>query len=88
MSAAQVKHALVELRAQLSPIARYLYLRRLQLEAPPTFYSLLSACTQEILPDVYTPTVGEVRASAAAVCVRRSRGDLTHPALAGVSALP
>ncbi|KAL4857157.1 NADP-dependent malic enzyme [Chlorella vulgaris] len=54
-----VATAMKELRTQPTDLDRYLALRRLQRDNPPLFYRLLLANTEEILPFVYTPTVGE-----------------------------
>eukprot|EP01023_Acetabularia_acetabulum_P045870 TRINITY_DN4674_c0_g2_i1.p1 TRINITY_DN4674_c0_g2~~TRINITY_DN4674_c0_g2_i1.p1 ORF type:complete len:556 (+),score=95.47 TRINITY_DN4674_c0_g2_i1:93-1670(+) len=40
-------------------IDRYMYLRDLQATAPDQFFKLLMRNTEEILPYIYTPTVGE-----------------------------
>jgi malate dehydrogenase (oxaloacetate-decarboxylating)(NADP+) len=41
------------------PIDRYLLLRDLCRLSPKVYYSLLLQHTEEILPYIYTPTVGE-----------------------------
>ncbi|GAB4819191.1 hypothetical protein N2152v2_006237 [Parachlorella kessleri] len=60
-SASKVEQSLIAWRAIEEPIERYMYLRRLQSQNPRVFYKLLLANTEEILPYVYTPTVGEAR---------------------------
>ena len=54
-----VHSALEEMRGIDSPIERYLYIRSLRREASAVFYALLYMHVQEVLPYVYTPTVGE-----------------------------
>ena len=41
------------------PIDKYVFLRRLQSENADSFYRLLMQNAMEIMPFVYTPTVGE-----------------------------
>lgn len=55
----KVVNALGELRDQPSGIQKFMFLRSLQKTNPIVFYKLLLANTEEILPFVYTPTVGE-----------------------------
>ncbi|CAL5223762.1 g6326 [Coccomyxa viridis] len=62
--------ALEEVRAKNTDIDKYLYLKHLQRESEPAFYRLLLQQTEEILPIVYTPTVGEA-------CQRYHRLPLT-----------
>ena len=47
------------LRRLEAPIDKYLHLRDLQQADPAAFFRLLCANTEEVLPFVYTPTVGE-----------------------------
>ncbi|KAK3244840.1 hypothetical protein CYMTET_45564 [Cymbomonas tetramitiformis] len=47
------------LRAIDADINKYLYLRRLRLDDPNMYYRLLLLHSQELMPFVYTPTVGE-----------------------------
>ena len=54
-----VHNALEQMRAVDSPIERYLYIRSLRQDAPEVFYALLYKHVEEVLPYVYTPTVGE-----------------------------
>lgn len=54
-----VHSALENMRIKDSPIERYLYIRSLRKEASDIFYALLYLHVQEVLPYVYTPTVGE-----------------------------
>ena len=51
--------ALARFRAERSPIEKYLFLRRVKLVQPHVFFALLCHNVHEILPFVYTPTVGE-----------------------------
>jgi malate dehydrogenase (oxaloacetate-decarboxylating)(NADP+) len=51
--------ALARMRAIQLPIQRYLFIRDLKQAAPDVFYALLYKNVQEVLPFVYTPTVGE-----------------------------
>jgi malate dehydrogenase (oxaloacetate-decarboxylating)(NADP+) len=52
-------HAMKRFRATKTPIARYLFLRDLQLFNPNVYFHMLMTRTEEILPFIYTPTVGE-----------------------------
>lgn len=52
-------HALRRFRSTKSPIQKYLFLRDLQLFNPRVYFHLLMTCTEELLPFIYTPTVGE-----------------------------
>jgi hypothetical protein len=54
-----VHSALEEMRAIAAPIERYMYIRSLKQRTPEVFYALLYMHVQEVLPYVYTPTVGE-----------------------------
>ncbi|EIE27596.1 cytosolic NADP malic enzyme [Coccomyxa subellipsoidea C-169] len=54
-----VASTLEDIRSKEHDIDKYLYLRNLQRQREPEFYSLLVQHTEEILPYVYTPTVGE-----------------------------
>ncbi|MEW5303428.1 MAG: hypothetical protein WDW36_006121 [Sanguina aurantia] len=47
------------LKAVASPIEKYLQLRTLAVENIPEYYKLLLNHTEEVLPFIYTPTVGE-----------------------------
>jgi malic enzyme len=51
--------ALQRIRAQSLPIDKYLLLRHLKQQRPDIFFMLLIGNVHEILPFVYTPTVGE-----------------------------
>lgn len=51
--------ALRAFRAAPLPIDKYVFLRRLQSENADAFYRLLMTNAMEIMPFVYTPTVGE-----------------------------
>lgn len=42
-----------------TPIAKYLYLRAIGVDNPAAYYHILLTHTAEILPFIYTPTVGE-----------------------------
>ncbi|GBG68534.1 hypothetical protein CBR_g3078 [Chara braunii] len=50
---------LVAMRKQPTDLDRYLYVRHLQDNQPERFFKLLMHHAQELLPYVYTPTVGE-----------------------------
>jgi len=52
-------HAMRRFRATKTPIARYLFLRDLQLFNPRVYFHMLMTRTEELLPFIYTPTVGE-----------------------------
>jgi len=46
-------------KTDIKPIHKYLYLRYCQHFRPELFYRILCECVEEVLPMVYTPTVGE-----------------------------
>ena len=52
--------ALNGFRAASRAIDKYVFLRRLQTEDAGSFYRLLMNNSMEVMPYVYTPTVGEV----------------------------
>ena len=54
---------LAVLRALKDPLDRYVYLRDLRAVDEPGFFRLLQAHAQELLPVVYTPTVGDAALS-------------------------
>ncbi|WP_445488910.1 NAD-dependent malic enzyme [Rhodopseudomonas sp. RCAM05734] len=56
--AEQVERRLLALRGLSNDLDRYVYLRDLQDTNETLFYSLLVSNTEELLPIVYTPTVG------------------------------
>ena len=55
----QAARALLNIRAKTSSIERYAYLAALQNENETLFYRVVVANLQEMLPLVYTPTVGQ-----------------------------
>ncbi|MBX3228567.1 MAG: NAD-dependent malic enzyme [Labilithrix sp.] len=55
----QVERRLKAFRAELTPLEKYGFLRGLQDTNETIFYALLGAHLEEMLPIVYTPTVGE-----------------------------
>src|ERR1700685_3854910 len=55
----QVSRRLKALRAQAAPFQQYSFLRDLQDANETLFYALLTRNIEEIMPLVYTPTVGE-----------------------------
>ena len=55
----QVERAYAGLSHAPTPIARYQLLRQMQERSEVLFYALLAAHLEELLPVVYTPTVGE-----------------------------
>jgi malate dehydrogenase (oxaloacetate-decarboxylating)(NADP+) len=57
--AQQAARALENLRGKTSPIEKYLYLSELQNENETLFYRVVLDNLQEVLPLVYTPTVGQ-----------------------------
>jgi malate dehydrogenase (oxaloacetate-decarboxylating)(NADP+) len=56
---AKVVSAMTQFRAQVRPIDKYTYLHTLQDTDESLYYALLTQHTVEVLPFVYTPTVGE-----------------------------
>ena len=55
----QVHRALANIRRQATDIDRYIYLSSLQKRNERLYYRLLVEHTQELMPLVYTPTVGQ-----------------------------
>jgi malate dehydrogenase (oxaloacetate-decarboxylating) len=55
----QIERRIEALRAQPTPFSKYSFLRDLQDTNETVFYSLLAHNIEEMLPLVYTPTVGE-----------------------------
>jgi malate dehydrogenase (oxaloacetate-decarboxylating) len=55
----QMERRLKAFRAEQTPFERYVFLRGLQDSAETLFYALLAQHLEEMLPIVYTPTVGE-----------------------------
>ncbi|MCP3867667.1 MAG: NAD-dependent malic enzyme [Gammaproteobacteria bacterium] len=55
----QVERVYMGYQREPSPLAKYQYLRSLQERAEVLFYALLSKHLEEMLPIVYTPTVGD-----------------------------
>lgn len=55
----QVARCLANLRERPTPIDKYLYLAALQNENESLFHALLAGHLEELLPLVYTPTVGQ-----------------------------
>lgn len=63
----QVQRALSNVRKQPSDIDRYIYLSSLQKRNERLYYRLLVEHTQELMPLVYTPTVGQACEEFAAI---------------------
>ncbi|KAF8071324.1 ME6 [Scenedesmus sp. PABB004] len=83
--AAAADAALARLRATAGGLERYVLLRRLQAAGPRAFYAALLRHTEELLPYIYTPTVGEacqkyhtlpIATQARRLCGERPLGDL------------
>ena len=63
----QVQRALSNIRRQASDIDRYIFLSSLQKRNERLYYRLLVEHTQELMPLVYTPTVGQACEEFAAI---------------------
>lgn len=55
----QIEAAIKAIRSFKEPISKYMYLRNLQDWNEKLFFSLLTTYTEELMPIVYTPVVGE-----------------------------
>lgn len=55
----QIEVAMKAIRLFKEPISKYVYLRNLQDWNEKLFFSLLTTHTEELMPIVYTPVVGE-----------------------------
>lgn len=69
----QVERAMIQVRAAPDPLQRYLWLCELEARNPVLFYRLLVDHVEEIMPIVYTPTVGAACETWSAT-MRRPRG--------------
>jgi hypothetical protein len=56
----KVEISMLQLRKKSSALERYIYLHTLQDAEETLYYAILLKHTREVLPIVYTPTVGEV----------------------------
>ena len=57
--ATKVEICLAQIRTKASPLEKYIYVHTIQDSDETLFYALLMKYTSEIMPVVYTPTVGE-----------------------------
>lgn len=55
----QMQRALLQIRSKPNDLERYIYLQTLQDNNETLYYALLIHHTHEMLPYVYTPTVGQ-----------------------------
>lgn len=69
----QVEHALGQLRAEPTPLSRYLFLADLESRNQVLYYRLLCDHVEEVMPIVYTPTVG-LACEKWSATMRRPRG--------------
>lgn len=76
--AEQEERALAQLRAKPSNIEKYIYLAGLQERNEKLFYQLAIRNIEEIMPLIYTPTVGEASQKFSAI-FRRPRGLYITP---------
>jgi malate dehydrogenase (oxaloacetate-decarboxylating) len=78
----QVQRAYQQVMAQQEPWQKWVVLRDLALENETLFFRLAQTHRAEILPLIYTPTIGEVAQRYSAVW-RPSRAVILHPGLRG-----
>ncbi|HYD19010.1 MAG TPA: NAD-dependent malic enzyme [Patescibacteria group bacterium] len=74
----QVATALAQMRGKATPIEKYIYLSSLQDRNERLFYKLAQENIEEILPLIYTPTVGEASQKFSHI-FRRPRGLYITP---------
>lgn len=80
-------HAMKRFRATKTPIARYLFLRDLQLFNPKVYFPKKMTRTEEILPFIYTPT-GEHCLLVAATLLQLTPLLVAHPGWGMGSTVP
>ncbi len=66
----QTARALANVRSQSTPMEKYLYLRALQDENETLFYRIIVDNLEELLPVIYTPTVGQACSEWSRNCLR------------------
>jgi len=54
-----VKRCMENVRSKCSPLEKYIYLQQIQDTAETLYYAILVSHIEELMPIVYTPTVGE-----------------------------
>ena len=70
----KVEISLAQLRNKSSPLERYIFLHTIQDSDETLFYAMLMRYTSEIMPVVYTPTVGEACQKWSLICRHKPRG--------------